>query len=268
MKKIFLIIFLGIILSTGVAHAAVGNPTQERATAVPLLQRENRIATREAKITQVQANISQDLKLRAEKEITRRLSYLNQLITNLNGIKKLSSVEKASLQSQIQTQIDGLNALQTKINGDTDNTTLKADVKSIISNYYIFLFFRVQVNLLIAADRSLATVDNSSAIYTKLQTRINQAQAAGNDVTGLNAILSDINVKLTDAKTQLTAMQTELAPLTAGGYPGNKVTLTDARAKLKVVVTDLKAVYQDVVQIRNQLEGLKISNPEASSSAH
>jgi predicted nucleic acid-binding Zn-ribbon protein len=265
MKKIFLVVMLGMILSASSAYA-VGSLAQERATA--LTQREANIASRGAKITQAQANISQDLKQRAEKEITRRLDFLNDLITKLNGIKKLSSAEKADLQGQIQTQIDGLNALQTKINADTDNTTLRADVKSIIGNYYIFLFFRVKVNLLIAADRTSATSDNLKGIYTKLQTRINQAQTSGVDVTLLNPILSDMNAKITDANTQITAAQTELTPLTAQGYPGNKLTLEDARSKIKTAVTDLKAAYKDAIQIRNDLGGIKIKNPEASTSAH
>jgi len=62
---------------------------------------------------------------RAEKEITRRLDFLNQLTTKIGNIKKLSAAQKTDLQSQIQAQIDGLNALQVKIKADTDNTTLR-----------------------------------------------------------------------------------------------------------------------------------------------
>jgi len=265
MKKVIFIVLLGIILSANSSYA-VSNllPARE----ANLAQREVKLASRTAIITQTQANISQDLKQRAQKEITRRTSFLSELITQLNSIKKISSAEKADLQSQIQTQIDGLNALQIKINGDTDNTTLKADVKSIINDYYIYLFFRVKVNLLIAADRTSATSDKMNQIYAKLQTRINQAQVAGDDVTNPKLLLTDINAKITDANTQITAAQTELTSLTTQGYPGNKSTLEDAREKIKTAVTDLKAAYKDALQIRNDLGGLRIKNPEASSSAH
>lgn len=252
------------MLSTGTVYAL----DSSLSTGTNLVQRENRVASREAMITQTQANITQNLQQRAQTEITRRLSFLNELITKINGLKKLSSAEKTDLQGQIQTQIDSLNALEAKIKADTDNTTLRADVKSIVGNYYIFLFFRVQVNLLVAADKASTTTDSLNLIYTKLQTRINQAQADGNDVTTLNTTLSDMNAKLTDANTQITAAQTELTPLTAQGYPGNKATLSDARLKLKTAVTDLKAAYQDALQIRDGLKGLKTSNPPASSSAH
>lgn len=266
MKKIILLVVFGLILSTNLSYAALTSNLLQTKDA-NLAQRENSIASREAVITQAQANISQNLQQRAQTEITRRLVFLNDLITKINGIKKLSSAEKTDLQGQIQTQIDGLNTLQAKIKADTDNTTLRADVKSIVTDYYIFLFFRVKVNLLVAADRLSTTTDNLSAIYTKLQTRINQEQTAGNDVTALNSLLSDMNAKITDAQTQYTAVQTELTPLTTQGYPGNKSTLQDARAKIQAAVQDLKAAYKDALQIRDGLRGLKVKNPEASSSA-
>jgi hypothetical protein len=259
MKKIILITFLVLIFSAGSVYAANGSLLQVK---------EARVASRAAVISQTQANISVDLRNRAEKEISRRLDFLNQLITKISGIKKLSAAEKTSLQTQIQTQIDRLTALQTKINADTDNTTLKTDVKSIISNYYIFLFFRVQVNLLIAADRVSTTAVNFSQIYNKLQTRISQAQAAGDDVTQLNILLVDMNTKINDTNTQVSAAQTEIIPLTAVGYPGNKTTLQDAKTKIQTAVQDLKTAYQDAVSIRQNLKGLGIKNPGASESAH
>jgi len=126
MKKNILIIFLRNYSFNRCCSCCCWNPTQERATAVPLLQREIGFATKRSKNNSSSGQYFPGFKATGrKKKLPGGLSYLNQLITNLNGIKKLSSVEKASLQSQIQTQIDGLNALQTKINGDTDNTTLR-----------------------------------------------------------------------------------------------------------------------------------------------
>ena len=265
MKKLMLMIVLGLVLSTNSVYAVGANSLQPRAT--NLAQREVKIASRAAVVTQVQANISQDLRNRAQTEITRRLDFLNDLVTKLNGIKKLSSAEKADLQSQIQTQIDGLNTLQTKISGDTDNTTLRADVKSIVSDYYIFLFFRVKVNLLISADKAVTTADNLIAIDNKLKTRIDQAQLSFSDAMPLNSLRSDLEAKITDANTQINAAQTELTPLTAQSYPGNKAALADARSKIKNSADDLKTAYKDATQIGNDLKNLKIKNPEATSSA-
>jgi predicted nucleic acid-binding Zn-ribbon protein len=268
MKKLFLI--LGLTLYLTIASSSYAFETPHHIIG-------DRVATAGAKHlagvtnTQNDANRVSDLKNRAQTEITRRLNYLNQLITELGSMKKLSSADKTSLTSQIQTQIDGLNSLQTKINADTDLTTLRADVKSVITNYYIFAFFRVQIDLLLAADRMSTTTDNFMAVYTKLQTRINAAGTQGKDVTQLNTWLSDMQVKLNDAKSQYQAAETELNGLTAQGYPGNKSSLLDARGKIKAGATDLKAAYIDAVSIRNGLgenvntkinkEGIKNSTP-------
>ena len=221
-----------------------------------------KIATSEARSfaeinkAQNDANKVSDLKKRAQTEITRRLNYLNQLLTKVGDVKKLSDTNKANLKSQIQTQIDGLNTLQTKISADTDLTTLKADVKSIITNYYIFAFFRIQIDLLLAADKMSTTVDNLTSIYTKLQTRINEALSQGKDVTALNAWLSDMQAKLNDAKSQYQGAEEELNGLTAQGYPGNKSSLLDARSKIKAGASDLRTAYNDAISIRNGLGGL------------
>lgn len=258
MRKVFLISILGLILTASPAYAALRSNITTRTT---------NLASRAAMITQKQEQVSQNLRQRAQTEITRRINFLNQEIALINAMRKLSATDKSNLQAQIQMQIDGLNSLQTKINSDTDNATLRTDVNSIISNYYIFLFFRVQVNLLAASDRMSTTTDELTAIYTKLQTRINQTQAAGNDVSSVNALLSDMNAKLADAATQYQAAQAKLTPLTATGYPGNKITLEDARTMIKTGLTDIKTAYQDALQIRQQLQGFKNTNPQSSPSA-
>lgn len=244
MQKIFIIITL-LVLTAVPAYALELNQNLRSTSATGSTALEKTNARTQNQIT--------NLKQRANTEIARRINFLNELLTKLNRAKKITDTDKASLKSQIQAQIDGLTTLRTKIDQDTELTTLKADVKSIITGYYIFAFFRVEVSLLFAADRLTTATDNMSVLYTKLQTRINDAKNQGKDTAALEAILSDMQVKINDAKTQYTAVKTELALLTAQGFPGNKSTLLDARSKLKLGASDLKAAYQDAVKIRQGL---------------
>lgn len=218
--------------------------------------------------TSVESNLIDNLKQRAQTEITRRLTFLNDLLTKLTDIKKLSDADKASLQNQIQTQIDGLNTLQTKINSDTDLTTLRTDVKSIVNGYYIFAFFRVKISLLVAADRFATTADSLSSLEVKLDTRVQQASASGQDVSSLNVLLADMTTKIADAKAKYQAVETDLASLTAQDFPGNKSVLLSERAKLKTAYADLRAAYQDAIKIRKGLGDLgdKINNSSSSAS--
>src|SRR5207237_410206 len=106
------------------------------------------------------------------------------------------------LTTQVQLQITSLTTLKAKIDTDTDLTTLKADIKSIVDSYRIHLLFVPKTHVLVVADTILQATDKFTNISTRLQTLITQAQSAGKDVTSLNTALADMNSKVTDATTQ------------------------------------------------------------------
>ncbi len=244
MKKIALLTLFLLVLSSSSSFAVtlgqnLGTTTRSTGAAVTK--------------SQLEANRIENLKQRATTEITRRINFLTELSKKIDELKKLSTVQKEDLKAQIQTQITSLNELQARINADTDLATLRTDVKSITNGYYTFAFFRVKISLLVASNRMAATTDILNTVYAKLQTRINEQQAKGIDVTALNVLLSDMLAKINSAKTQYDAAQTELSSLTAQGFPGNKSTLLSARAKLKQGEKDLRAAYQDAVKIRQGL---------------
>ena len=99
-----------------------------------------------------------------------------------------------------------------------------------------------------------------NTVYGKLNTRIEEAKANGEDVSGLTTLLADMNAKLNDAKTQLDAGLSELEGLSASGYPDNKSKLLDARSKLRTIHQDLKTAHQNARKI---IEGLKKLNKES-----
>jgi hypothetical protein len=185
------------------------------------------------------------LKERAEKEINRRIESLNKLISRINEFKKLSSSQKASLTLEVQTEITSLTTLLAKIKADTDIETLKADVKSIVSSYRIYALFMPQIQILGAADRILNTADQMSSHAARLETKINEQQAKGQDVTDAQALLVDMKAKIANAKTQAQGAIDAVLPLTPEGYPGNKTTLQSARQMITAAIRDLNAARQD-----------------------
>lgn len=245
MKKISLILIL-VTLLTAV-------PASYAQTLLQNTRTSTQTASKSAIKTQVSETVMENLRQRATTEVTRRVTFLTELSAKIDALKKLSTAQKGDLKSQIQAQIDSLNALQAKINADTDLTTLREDVKSIVNGYYVFAFFRVKISLLVATNRMSTTTDMLNTVYTKLQTRISEEQAKGTDVTALNTLLSDMLTKINSAKTQYEAAQVELNSLTAQGFPGNKSSLTGAREKIKLGEKDLRAAYQDAVKIRQGL---------------
>src|SRR2546430_118634 len=89
-------------------------------------------AMKNEKMQDLQTQQLARLKDLANKELARRLTALQTVINKINGVKRLTSEQKASLTSQVQQDIASLTALQTKIQADTDLTTLRTDVQSIV----------------------------------------------------------------------------------------------------------------------------------------
>ena len=258
MKKIILSIsLLVVLLLPQYSYALEGLDINPRSGTKSAQETSEIIKTRvdnsQAKKIASQSAFSENqlsnLKQRADNEIKRRIYILNKLLSILAQSKKLSASNIANFTSQMQTNIDSLNTLKTKIDADTDLVTLKTDVKSIISNYYIFAFFLNYVHLNAAFDRATTIMNNMTMVWTKLQTKIAEAKSKGQDVTTLNILLTDMQNKLNDAKSVIASAQGELTDLSFSGYPDNKSTLQDARSKLQTVYQDLKTGYQDAKQI-------------------
>lgn len=95
--------------------------------------------------------------------------------------------------------------------------------------------------------------DKMSTLSARLQVRITAAQTAGQNVTNLQTLLSDMQTKTTGAKIQATAMLTEVSGITPGA--SSKTAMKDALSKLLTGIRDLKAAGQDARQI---IQGLII----------
>ena len=205
-KKLFPIgvIALTVIpLLTGPAYAIYGTPNPTRA---------ERKQERQEKMTTLR-------RTRADGEIDRRVAALTSLLGRLNGMKHLSDDKKSNLTSQVNSAIANLQALKTKIDGDTDPATLLADKKSIVDSYRIFALFMPQIRIMAYAD---SLIDVAQLMKTKTT-----------DATAL--------AKIDDAITQATNAINAVSVLTPEGYPGNKGTLDGARGMLKTAREDLKA---------------------------
>lgn len=262
MKKIFLSILIILLLS----QVSLSYAQTQREGFLNTKTASNSSAREAIKLENQETQMT-NLQNRAKNEITRRLEFLNGLLVKLDTIKKLSASDKVALKAQIQAQIDSLTALQVKINADTDLTTLRTDVKSIINGYYIFAFFRVKIELLVAADRLSTTTDNLDMIYTKLAKRVADDKAQGKDTTLLETELSQMLAKINDAKTQYQTAETDLNKLTAQGFPGNKSVLLSSRAEIKLGAADLRGAFELASKVRLGLKELEGNKTKTSTES-
>ncbi len=225
---------VGLVLVSGLSLGAVPAFSAPPGRAPSAANQENRIS---------------NLQNRANEAIENRITRLNQLIDKINDIKRLTSDQKSTLTGQIQSEVSALETLKTKIDADTDLTTLRADVQSIVKSYRVYVVFIPKVYIVAHADRLMDVVGLLQTYESKLQTRVT---AAGSP-SALTALLSDMTAKLTDANTQAQNAINAVLPLTPDGWPGNKATLQSARTMLQTARQDIQTAWHDAQQIRQGL---------------
>src|SRR5476651_1263294 len=86
----------------------------------------------------------------SDTEITNRLDSLNSALTRINSLVKLSSDQKNTYITEINTDISGLTSLKTKCDSDTDLATLRSDYRTIFTQYRVYAEFLPQTNLLVS----------------------------------------------------------------------------------------------------------------------
>lgn len=259
MKKLYSLLIAFTLLGTfpGNLYAVLPNSTSLPSAATELKSAtsasdKQRVADK--KITEKTNTQVENLKAKAEKEINRRITALNNLITKVGALKKLNSDQKASLITQVQAEIANLTALKTKIESDTDLPTLKIDVQSIVASYRVYALFLPKINILAVSDEILNISDKLSSISAKLSTQIQETQTSGKDAASISATLSSLQNKISDAKTKAQNAQNLIMPLLPGGYPDNKTALQSARTTLSSARHDLNSARTDAVLIIRELK--------------
>jgi predicted nucleic acid-binding Zn-ribbon protein len=109
-------------------------------------------------------------------------------------------------------------------------------------------------------------------VTTKLETRIMEAQTAGNDVSKLNASLTDMKAKIVDANVQATSAIGMVDPLVPDNgdktlMEANKTTLKNAREKIKAAREDIVQAHKDAQTIQKALRTMKPKSAASSTSA-
>lgn len=264
---LFTLLFILLVSTPSVSFAQTSTDSATSTSTVSPTATIRKDLLMERKTTGQNAQMA-NLQARGVQEIDRRVASLTSLITRISNLKKLTTEQKTTFTAQVQNEITNLNTLKAKIQADTTIDTLRVDVKSIVASYRIYALFMPQIQIMAAADSLLQAADQATELAGKLATRIQQAQAAGSDVTMLTTLLSDMQSKITEAKTQANTVISTVAALTPEGYPENKTTLQATRSQLVTAKQALLAARTNAKTIIAGLKNIRVTTlPSASSSA-
>jgi hypothetical protein len=193
------------------------------------------------------------LKARGHLAIQRRLDEIDRLTALVNGATHLTSSNRSTLLSKLSSDSSGLQSLDTKIQGDTDGTTLHNDLQSIVTAYRIYVLVAPQVHLVVASDRVAAFVTLGNSIANKIQAKIDAAKAAGKDVKKAQDALDEMKKQLADAASAVAGVAAKVIALTPSGYPANRSTLLDARSSILTARAHLVTARTDAHTAVNAL---------------
>ena len=196
------------------------------------------------------------VKARAHEAISRRLQTLARLTSRVHDNRYLSDAHRAALTDLFAAQTRGLTALDAKIQADTDLETLKADVKSIVTDYRVYLLTVPKTHLVIGADTELAAAAKLDQVAARLQTKIDAAAAAGKDVTAAQGHLDAMKAKVGEVRAAASGVPDSVLPLVPQDYPGNKPALEAAQTSLKTGRSSLQSARELARQVVTDLKAL------------
>ena len=203
--------------------------------------------------------------------IAKRQTSLDGATTRINGFVTkgaLTSTQAGPLLDQITTNKNGLASLKTKLDGETDITAARTDVKNIYLQFRIYAVFLPRTRHVVALD-IMTNVDNKlKGLEPKIEDAIAKAPADKKDQ--LNTAYSDFKAQLKEAEAQIDAAQGQLPVLTPNTYNTDRATYDKAFAALhadtKAAHDALKKARDDLHQIAMILKGSK-ATPVPSSTA-
>lgn len=209
---------------------------------------------------------------RSDKEITARITALNNLSSRIQAMKNVSATEKNSVSNEVQTNIAGLTTLKVKIDADTDVVTATADEKSVFGTFRIYALVVPQGYIESSVDRIDTISGMMTTIAGKLQARITEAQSAGKDVTALNTALGDLNARVADAKVQAQTAQSGVANLVPDNgnttqAASNHTALVAARANIKTATSDFQTARKDANTIAQALKAFHLPATASSTTS-
>lgn len=203
-------------------------------------------------------------KAKADTEIGNRTDALQQLLTRVGQMKKVSSDFVQAITASVQAEISQLADLKTKIDADTDSATLKTDMQSITKSYRIYALILPQSRIAAMSDRVQTIVGMMQTESQKIAGRL--ATLPG-DTTSLQATLSDYNAKVADAATQAQNALSGTENLKPDN--GDQTIFASNQTALKAARTALQAAQQDLVAARKDLksliQGIKAAGPASTT---
>ncbi|MFI5907370.1 hypothetical protein [Dactylosporangium sp. NPDC051541] len=145
--------------------------------------------------------------------IDKRLAALEQFDSTIGRAGQLTAAHKDTLTKLVADQRGGLTALKTKVQGETTAAALKADARSMVDDYRVFMLTGPKVRLTAAIDTELAVAGKLGAGADAVKQSLNGqadkllAVKPGPDAEAIKAAVTPVRAAAKQAHTDLKALR-------------------------------------------------------------
>jgi len=191
-----------------------------------------------------------------EADLAARVTQLNALSAAAdNTANHLSSGDRQTLQYDITTvELPGIQTLQTQAQSASTCPGLRVVAHSMVYNYRVYLVMTPQTHLTIVVDDETFIEGVFVNLEPKIATAIQNAQAAGKDVTAAQGAFNDLKSQVSTAQGETNGEAAQILAQTPTGFPGNWQVFLTARTNATNAHTDLRVAYTDAQSIRTDLQ--------------
>jgi hypothetical protein len=186
-----------------------------------------------------------------------RLATLAGLKLAINAAADLSSAHKSALQDLVSSDVSGLSGLRSKVAAETTIAAVKADGRSMVVDYRIYMLVVPQVRFTIGSDIQAAAVARLQSIHDKLAGIASQLKAQGKDVSKIDDQLTDMASKLAACTSAIAGKADGLLATHPSADPNAMhAAVSPVRTAMRSGRDDLKGAITDAKSVRSELKAL------------
>ncbi|MGA2521677.1 MAG: hypothetical protein ABSG81_12780 [Acidimicrobiales bacterium] len=193
---------------------------------------------------------------RVEADLSNRVSQLNTLLASVNNTANhLTTGDRQTLLNDVSTvELPGIQALVPQVQQATTCPQLRSAARAMVFNYRVWVVMTPQTHFTVVADDETFIEGQFASFEPTIAEDIQNAQASGKDVTAAEASFTDLKNQIAAAQSATSGQDATLLAQTPQGAPGNWSVFLAARSSLASARNDLRAAYNDGLQIKADLQ--------------
>ncbi len=186
--------------------------------------------------------------------VDKRVTSITKYDSALAKTKQISEPTLNTIRGELSRVKNELTSIKEKIIGETDRATLRADVKSIVTNYRVYQVFLPQSAGIVAVDRMRAYSAKLDEVSSKIGAKADEVEGQGKDVSEIRALLSASVSSITNGKSTTDAALEKFNAMSISDPEGARTLRTDGRSSLQTARTNFSSAR---VSLRDAAQKLK-----------